>query len=122
MLTVSVIVTTKNEADRLPACLESIKKQTYLNIELIVVDNNSRDKTKDIAKSFGARVFDKGPERSAQRNFGVSHAKGDYLLFLDADMELTPKVVEECVEVMGQGTMSPSTGSGQSRKQQTIGQ
>lgn len=95
---VSIVITTKNEKYRLPACLKSINKQTYKYIEIIVIDNNSTDQTKDIAKSFGVQVFDKGPERSAQRNFGASHAKGDYLLFLDADMELTPEVVGECVK------------------------
>jgi len=117
--TVSVIITTKNEADRLPACLESIKKQTYKHIETIVVDNHSSDATKDIAKNFGVRVLDEGPERSAQRNFGAQKSKGKYLLFLDADMELTPGVVGECVKIMGHKTMSrgqkaenPSASSG----------
>jgi len=119
MLTVSVIITTKNEAHGIAVCIKSIQKQTYKHIETIVVDNNSSDKTKDIVKSFGARVFDKGPERSAQRNFGAKKAKGDYLLFLDADMELTPGVVEECVNVMRQETMSNKQKELQDRKQKT---
>ena len=95
---VSVIVTTKNESSHIASCLQSIKNQLYQDIEVIVVDNGSNDKTKVIAKTFGARVFDKGPERSAQRNFGAQNAKGGYLLFLDADMELMPSVVQECLE------------------------
>lgn len=94
---VSIIITTKNEEEHIQLLLESIRKQTYKIIEIIVVDNNSTDKTKEIANTFGAHVFDKGPERSAQRNFGAQKAKGVYLLFLDADMELTSEVVEECV-------------------------
>lgn len=97
---VSVIVTTKNEASHIASCLQSIKNQSYADVEIIVVDNGSSDKTKTIAKTFGASVFDKGPERSAQRNFGAEKAHGKYLLFLDADMTVSPTVVEECLLVM----------------------
>lgn len=94
---VSVIITTRNEERNIKRCLQSIKQQTYNDIEIIVVDNKSTDKTKEISKKFTKNVYDKGPERSAQRNFGAEKAKGDYLLFIDADMELLPKVIEECV-------------------------
>ncbi|MFH0876438.1 MAG: glycosyltransferase [archaeon] len=47
---VSVIVTTKNEERNIARCLVSVKNQSYPNIEIIVVDNNSSDKTKEIAK------------------------------------------------------------------------
>ena len=95
---VSIIIPTKNSASTLEACLKSIKNQTYKNIEVIVVDNNSADNTKSIARKFTNLVFDKGPERSAQRNFGASKSKGEYLLFIDSDMELEEKVVEDCVD------------------------
>lgn len=97
---VSIIITTKNEADVIKGLLKSIKKQSYKKLEIIVVDNNSEDKTKGISRSFTKKIYDKGPERSAQRNFGVKQALGRYLLFLDADMELSSKVVEECVYKM----------------------
>jgi len=99
---VSAIITTKNEEKNIGRLLESIKKQTYKNIEIIVVDNNSTDKTVRIANRFTKKVFNKGPERSVQRNFGARKAKGKYLLILDADMELTPEVVESCIENVGQ--------------------
>lgn len=94
---VSIIITTKNEGKNIRNCLESIKRQTYSNYEIIVVDNKSTDDTKDIAREYTKNVFDKGPERSAQRNHGVEKSKGKWILYLDADMILTPKVVEECV-------------------------
>ncbi len=94
----SIIITTRNEAFNIGILLQSIKKQTYRQVETLVIDNASKDQTKDIAKKMGAVVFDKGPERSAQRNFGAMKAKGKYLLFLDADMVLTPEVVKECVQ------------------------
>ncbi|MFS8159585.1 MAG: glycosyltransferase, partial [Candidatus Roizmanbacteria bacterium] len=93
---VSVIVTTKNEEKNIENCLHSVKKQSYPqdDIEIIVVDNNSSDKTKKLAKKYTKNVFNKGPERSAQRNFGVSKSKGDYILYLDADMILHASVIK----------------------------
>ena len=76
----SVIVPTKNSERFLERCLKSIKSQTYKNLEIIVVDNNSNDKTKEIAEKYTKLVFNKGPERSAQRNFGVLKSKGEFVL------------------------------------------
>jgi len=95
---VSVIVPTYDSGATILACLESVKKQTYSDIEIIVVDNNSKDNTKEIAISFTEKVFNRGPERSAQRNFGVSQSKGEYVFIIDSDMELSEKVVASCVE------------------------
>ncbi len=94
---VSIIIPTKNSQKFLKNCLESIKKQTYKKIQLIIIDNHSTDKTVTIAKKYTKEVFTKGPERSAQRNFGAKKAKGEYLFFLDSDMELSSTVVSECV-------------------------
>lgn len=94
---VSVIVPTRNSENTINACLKSIKNQSYKNIETIVVDNNSTDDTKKIALKYTKSVFNRGPERSAQRNFGALKSKGEYLLFIDSDMELSKGVVEDCV-------------------------
>ena len=100
---VSVIVTTKNEEKNITNCLRSINNSmnsmdsTNPHVEIIVVDNNSSDNTIKIAKEFTDKVYNKGPERSAQRNFGVEKARGKYILYLDADMILSKKVIEECV-------------------------
>ncbi|MCX6000372.1 MAG: glycosyltransferase [Chloroflexi bacterium] len=98
---VSVVVTTKNEEKNIGNCLQSIKDQTYPSLEIIVVDNDSSDQTKDVARRYTDRVYDKGPERSAQRNFGVARATGKYVLYLDADMILSREVVAECVHQCG---------------------
>jgi glycosyltransferase involved in cell wall biosynthesis len=97
---VSVIVTTRNNHETLDACLRSIAAQTYKNIELIVADNNSSDDTKTIARRYTSHVYNKGPERSVQRNYAVSTARGDYVLIIDSDMELDEKVVASCVSAV----------------------
>lgn len=97
---VSIIITSKNEEDVLEDLVVSIKRQTYKKIEIILVDNNSTDETLKIASKFkGIKIYSFGPERSAQRNYGAKKSLGEYLLFLDADMKLSPKVVEECVRI-----------------------
>lgn len=103
---VSVVVTTKNEEKNIERFLKSVKEQTYKSIEILVVDNNSADQTKAIAKRYTNKVFNKGPERSAQRNLGVDKSKGEYILVLDADMELKPRVVEDCVKTALAGRLN----------------
>lgn len=95
---VSTIVTTKNNEATLDACLRSIKEQSYDPIELLVVDNYSEDSTPKIAKKYTKLLFSKGPERSAQRNYGVKKSRGKYILIIDSDMELTLNVVKACVD------------------------
>lgn len=97
---VSVVITTKNEEKNIENCIKSVKDQTYPleKIELIVVDNNSTDKTIDIAKKFTKNVYIKGPKRANQLNFGVNISNGDYIIYPDADMILSQKVIEQCVE------------------------
>jgi len=95
---VSVVITTKNEEINIENCLKSIERQSLKNIELIVVDNFSEDRTVEIARKHGAKVYLKGPERPSQRNYGAQVAIGEYLLYLDADMILSPKVIEDCVK------------------------
>jgi len=97
---VSVIVTTRNNHETLDACLRSVAAQAYSPIELIVVDNNSSDDTKAIAKRYTSHVYDKGPERSAQRNYAFTKTKGEYILVIDSDMELDPNVIASCMFVM----------------------
>lgn len=96
---VSIVIPTYNEEKNIGRLLTSIKNQTYKDIEAIVVDDGSSDDTVKIAQKYTSKVFKrKHAERSIQRNFGASKSSGKYLIFLDADMELTPKVVESCVK------------------------
>jgi len=75
-------------------------KQTYKNIEIIVIDNFSNDKTREIAKQFGARVYLLPCERTKAKNIGTLLAKGKYILYLDSDMILSRNVIEKCVNTM----------------------
>lgn len=99
--TVSVIVTTRNVARTLAACLSSIRRQDYSELELVVVDNHSTDATPEIARRYADVVLCAGPERSAQRNVGVETATGAWVLWIDADMVLEPSVVSRAVEAAG---------------------
>lgn len=95
---VSVVVTTKNEENNIENCLQSVKEQTWENIETIVVDNNSVDATRDLAEKYTKKIYILGPERSKQRNFGmIEKAQGEYVIYIDADMILSPILIESCV-------------------------
>lgn len=93
MKTVSVVIPAKNEEKYLPFCLASIQKLDYPKefLEMIVVDNGSTDRTREIAASFGAKVLrDDTKHVSGLRNLGAKAAKGEMLAFLDADCTVEP--------------------------------
>jgi len=95
---VSVVIPTYNSEKTLAICLESIKNQTYKNVEIIIVDNFSFDATQRIAKEQGVRVVESDAIRSKARNIGIKQSKGYFVLSIDSDMELTGGVVEECIK------------------------
>lgn len=97
---VSVIVPTRNSERTLDACLKSIRNQSFPTVEVIVVDNGSTDGTSQIAQSHSDFYLSRGPERSAQRNFGVENARGDYIVLIDSDMVLEPGVVADGVSAL----------------------
>lgn len=90
----SVVITTRNEAANIADCIRSFDAVRD-QVEVIVVDNASTDDTKSIASSLGARVFDRGPERSAQRNLGWREAQGGFVVVLDADMIIPEPLLAE---------------------------
>lgn len=93
----SIIIPAKNEEKNLVKLLRSIKKQNYKDYEVIVADAGSKDKTKKIARKFGCKVI-KGGLPSVGRNEGVKHAKGNMLLFLDADVILPDEFIKKLVK------------------------
>ncbi|MCD6500917.1 glycosyltransferase [bacterium] len=83
----SIIIPTLNEENYLPRLLESLRRQSFRDFEVIVADAGSKDTTREIAKAFGCKVV-KGGLPAKGRNQGAKEAKGDLLLFLDADVIL----------------------------------
>ena len=86
---VSIIIPAYNAEDYVDRCIESCLSQSYKDIEIIVVDDGSKDQTVNICKKYSdsrLKVIEKSNEGvSCTRNVGLSHAKGDLILFLDAD-------------------------------------
>lgn len=96
---VSVIIPTFNSNRTLENCLSSIKSQSYSNIETIIVDKFSRDNTVSIAKKYSNKVINvDASERAEQKNLGINESEGKYIFFVDSDMILSPKIVENCVK------------------------
>lgn len=94
---VSVIVPTYNSAKTLDECLCALKNQEYRNIEIIVTDSFSSDRTKDIALCHGAKILDASTLALA-RKLGVEVSRGKYILFLDSDQIIEPDTIRRSVE------------------------
>lgn len=88
--TLSIVIPTLNEEKYLPQLLEDIKKQSLQPVKIIVSDANSKDKTRLIATSYGAVVVDGGLP-GVGRNNGAKVVDTEYILFIDADVELKNK-------------------------------
>ncbi|MET0660064.1 MAG: trifunctional glycosyltransferase/class I SAM-dependent methyltransferase/polysaccharide deacetylase [Steroidobacteraceae bacterium] len=97
---VSVVVPAYDAEQYIGTALESLLKQTFRHWEAIVVNDGSRDRTADVVKTFAAadgriRLIEQGNQgASSARNFGLLHARYEWLLFLDADDWLEPDHLE----------------------------
>lgn len=96
---VSVIIPVYNTQDYLKACIESVQNQTYPNLEILLVDDGSTDRSGALCEEYAAqderiRVFHKengGP--SEARNMGIRQANGEYFCFLDSDDLLSERAI-----------------------------
>lgn len=96
---VSVIIPALNEEKLLPSTLESVNIQTYGNLEVIVKDGLSADKTVDVARRYGAKVVSlKDSSAGEARNQGAKHASGNVLVFLDADTLMARDTVSQLID------------------------
>jgi len=100
---VSVIIPCYNCRDFIAQALESVMRQTYKNIEIIVVDDGSSDGTKEfITNNYSDIIYfyqrNQGP--AAARNRGIKLSKGKYIAFLDADDAWLPNKIESQIEIM----------------------
>ncbi len=89
MIKLSAIVITKNAENVVADCLDSLS----FCEEIIVVDNNSTDRTREIAEKMRAKVFEyNAQDFSDARNFGLKKATGEWILYIDADERVTPEL------------------------------
>ena len=96
---ISVVIITKNEEKNIAKCLESIKWCD----EIVIIDDNSSDKTLEIAKKYKAIVYTNPLNNnfSASRNFGLSKAKNEWVLFVDADEAVSDALAYEISNAVG---------------------
>lgn len=104
MKTVSVIIPAYNAEKYLAECLDSICAQTYQNLEIIVVDDGSKDSTAAILKEYEAKdarirgFYSQNHGVSFSRNFGIEYSTGDYVAFVDADDIVAPDFIAQMVD------------------------
>ena len=97
---ISITIPTYNSEKTLKKTLQSVKAQTYPNIELILIDSNSTDKTLKIAKDFGAKIYQYEGTLLGAREIGVKKAKGKYVLLVDSDHILEKTTVKRGLELL----------------------
>ncbi len=101
---VSVIVPVYNVEDYLDICVDSIVGQTYRDIEILLIDDGSKDKSPMICDQWSAhdsrvKVFHKNNGGlSDARNYGMKRATGNYLMFVDSDDWIDPRTTEHALE------------------------
>jgi len=95
---ISAVVLAKNEEKNLPGCLELLK----FCDEIIVIDDNSTDKTPEIAKKFGAKVITHSLDNNfaQQHNFALRHAQGEWVFFVDADERVSLGLQKEILDLL----------------------
>lgn len=112
---VSIIVPVYNVENYIRRCLDSIVKQTYKNIEVILVDDGSPDSSGEICEDYAKRypfikvIHQKNQGQSSARNNGTKMAKGDYVTYIDSDDFVTPDYVEYLMGLLNRYDADVST-------------
>lgn len=103
---VSIIVPVYNVENYLAKCLDSLINQTHQNIEILVVNDGSKDNSELIIQKYAEKYPDKiqsfkkeNGGLSDARNFGIDRSKGDYIGFVDSDDYVTPTMFEEMLQL-----------------------
>lgn len=95
---ISIVIPTLNEEKYLPHTLESLKKQSYQNFEIIISDGDSNDRTIEIAKQFGAKtVVNHNSSVTMARQKGTEEAKGEIIVGADADTIYPPNHLDQII-------------------------
>lgn len=104
---VSIIIPVYNVARYLDDCLNSVLKQTYTNLEIIVIDDGSTDESLEICRSYAAKdkrlkvLHQNNAGVSAARNAGLNIMTGDYVLFIDSDDLINQNMIKNLIEAFG---------------------
>jgi len=101
---ISVVIPVYNEERYIGRCLDSLLKQSYKNVEIIAVDDGSKDESVNIIKKYPVILIQQnhlGP--GAARNHGAERSSGDILVFVDADMEFDSRYIEKLTEPIRNG-------------------
>jgi glycosyltransferase involved in cell wall biosynthesis len=102
MKKLSVVISAFNEEKRLKECLDSLQHLDQVLEEIIVIDNTSTDRTKEIARKFTEKVFTvpNNLMLNKNKNFGFSKARTEWILNLDADERVTPELAQEIIKIL----------------------
>jgi len=93
----SVVILAKNEERQIVDCIKNVSFAD----EIVVIDDNSKDKTAELARENGAKVYTRKLDNfSSQRNFGLSKTTNKWVLYMDADERITPELAKEIVSVV----------------------
>ena len=101
---VSIIVPIYGTEDYLPACIDSIRNQSYSNIQIILVDDQSPDKCPEICDDYASKddrivvIHQKNKGVSGARNTGLDRATGEYIMFVDSDDTIYPDAIKTLVD------------------------
>lgn len=105
-MTVSAIIPAYNRESTIKRSVDSALAQTYANMEVIVVDDGSTDRTVEVLRSYGDRIrviVQKNAGPSAARNTGIRAARGEVIAFLDSDDEWLPEKINRQIRLMTNG-------------------
>jgi len=104
MVNLSCVILTKNKEQNISACLKTLG----FCDEIVVVDDYSTDKTAEISQKLGARVYKRSLNNdfAGQRNFGLEKASGKWVLFIDSDERVTPRLRDEIVQIINNPLIS----------------
>ncbi len=95
---ISVVIPSYQHAQSLPACLDSVLKQTYHPLQIVVVDDGSTDNTQEVLSSYSGRVDiiqQVNTGSNPARNRGLVAAEGEYVIFCDADVVMQTDMIEK---------------------------
>ena len=106
---ISVLIDNYNYAKFLPECIESVLNQTYQNFEIIIVDDGSKDNSKEIIEEYAKKdnrikpIFKENGGQASAFNEGIKHCNGELICFLDSDDKFKPNKLEKILKIYKKG-------------------